>query len=50
LNATLNVGLSHGAVSITGNGLLILSVLMVVGRLLPVLVVMSWVSDANRKV
>jgi Trk-type K+ transport system membrane component len=51
VNAVLNVGLSHGAVSISGNGLLVLSAVMLVGRLLPLLVVMAWVSEqTDRKV
>ncbi len=50
VSSMMNIGLSHGAISITGSGLLILSGLMVVGRLLPLLVVMSWVTDANRKI
>lgn len=51
VNAALNVGLSHAPVSITGNGLLVLSAAMIVGRLLPMLVVMAWVSDEeDRKV
>jgi len=44
-----NVGLSQGSVAVTGSGLVILSVLMVVGRLLPLMVVGSWVGRADPK-
>jgi hypothetical protein len=44
-----NVGLSHGPVSLTGPGLVILTGLMLVGRLLPLFVIFGWLMGGKRK-
>jgi Trk-type K+ transport system membrane component len=43
VSALSNVGLSHDPVSITGPGLLVLSALMLIGRLVP-LAILWWVA------
>lgn len=47
ISAVFNVGHSHGAVSITGPGLLVLSGLMLFGRILPLWVLGSWIAEQN---
>lgn len=47
VSAVFNVGYSHGLVSMTGPGLLVLSGLMLFGRVFPLWVIGSWISEKD---
>ncbi len=49
VGALSNVGLSHSPITITGGGLAILSAVMVVGRLLPLMLIGSWLAIENEE-
>jgi hypothetical protein len=50
ISSVFNVGHSHGAVSINGPGLLVLSGLMLFGRIVPLWVIGSWISEQNTSI
>lgn len=50
ISSVFNVGHSHGAVSINGPGLLVLSGLMLFGRIVPLWVIGSWISERNTSI